>query len=222
MGGSGGERSVSCPRTRIENLCATLLREVSQVEGGVTFMVFGHWQVHDDVGRRKYLNTEERGRFLATADLAPPPTRALCYLLTYTGCRISEALALTADHLDGAESVVRFRTLKRRRPVIRAVPIPVEMMTMLSAVPASSDGRLWPIHRSTAWRRVTTVMEGASIAGPMACCRGCRHGFGIRAAAGRVPTNLIQRWMGHASPETTAIYLDAIGIEEREFASRMW
>ena len=37
-----------------------------------------------------------------------------------------------------------------------------------------------------------------------------------------VPQNLVQRWLGHASATTTAIYLDAVGIEEREFAERMW
>jgi integrase/recombinase XerD len=52
--------------------------------------------------------------------------------------------------------------------------------------------------------------------------KGLRHGFGIRAASRNIPPNLIQRWMGHASLKTTAIYLDAVGAEEREFASRMW
>ncbi|NWM20150.1 site-specific integrase, partial [Escherichia coli] len=58
--------------------------------------------------------------------------------------------------------------------------------------------------------------------GPMACCKGLPHWFGIRAASKSVPPNLIQRWMGHASPDTTSIYLDAVGVEEREFAKRMW
>lgn len=34
--------------------------------------------------------------------------------------------------------------------------------------------------------------------------------------------NLVQRWLGHASMKTTAIYLLAIGAEECEIASRMW
>jgi integrase len=34
--------------------------------------------------------------------------------------------------------------------------------------------------------------------------------------------NLVQRWLGHASMNTTAIYLQAIGDEEREIAARMW
>jgi integrase/recombinase XerD len=55
----------------------------------------------------------------------------------------------------------------------------------------------------------------------MACPKGLRRGFGMRAAGYSIPINLIQRWMGHASPVTTAIYLDAVGLEERNFASRM-
>jgi integrase len=37
-----------------------------------------------------------------------------------------------------------------------------------------------------------------------------------------VPINLVQRWLGHASMTTTAIYLQAMGFEEREIAARMW
>jgi integrase/recombinase XerD len=37
-----------------------------------------------------------------------------------------------------------------------------------------------------------------------------------------VSLNLVQRWLGHASMNTTAIYLQAIGNEEREIAARMW
>jgi hypothetical protein len=33
---------------------------------------------------------------------------------------------------------------------------------------------------------------------------------------------LVQRWLGRASINTTAIYLQAIGDEEREIAARMW
>lgn len=56
----------------------------------------------------------------------------------------------------------------------------------------------------------------------MPCCRGLRLGYGIHVATHYVPPNLIQKWMGHALPSTTAIYLDAVGVEEREFAKRIW
>ena len=65
-------------------------------------------------------------------------------------------------------------------------------------------------------------MQAASIEGAMAMPKGLRHAYGIRAAVQKVPPNLIQRWLGHAKPDTTALYLDAVGNEEREFAKRMW
>lgn len=188
-------------------------------------MAFGgwdRWQVYDETGRRKYLNADELARFLAAADRLAPQWQALCHVLAYTGCRISEALALTVHQLDAERATLTFKTLKRRRTVFRAVPVPQPMVDMLRMLPLSIDGRFWPVHRSTAWRLVKRTMRHAGIVGPMACPKGLRHGFGICAAGHSVPTNLIQRWMGHASPVTTAIYLEAVGIEERQFASRMW
>jgi site-specific recombinase XerD len=32
----------------------------------------------------------------------------------------------------------------------------------------------------------------------------------------------VQRWLGHASLETTAIYGDVMGPEEHAFSARMW
>jgi integrase len=135
---------------------------------------------------------------------------------------LSEALALTIHHVDADRLTLTIRTLKRRRTVFRTVPVPQALIGMLCALPLDTGGRFWPMHRATAWRTVKATMQRAGITGPMACPKGLRHGFGIRAAGHNVPTNLIQRWMGHASPTTTAIYLDAVGAEERQFASRMW
>ncbi|MFX4493748.1 tyrosine-type recombinase/integrase, partial [Acinetobacter baumannii] len=88
----------------------------------------------------------------------------------------------------------------------RSVPIPDELAAQLRALPAGDDDRLWVMHRATAWRIVKATMDMAGIAGPMACCKGLRHGFGMHTASCNVPPNLIQRWMGHSSSSTTAIY----------------
>jgi integrase/recombinase XerD len=188
----------------------------------VSFNGAGDWQIHDAAGRRKYLNEQEFRRFLDTADGHALERRALCYLLAYAGCRLSEALALTVHHLDTEHRTVTFRTLKRRRICYRTVPVPDVARDLLRKLPIADDGRLWPVHRATAWRWLKAVMRRAGITGPMATPKGLRHGFGMRAAGKNVPLPIIQKWMGHASPTTTAIYLDAVGIEERQFASRMW
>lgn len=181
-----------------------------------------HWQVYDPLGRRKYLNAEERRRFLSAADAAVRETRALGYVLAFTGCRISEALALTPEHLDARTGTLTFRTLKRRRPSFRTIPVPPIVIGLLVDLQRRPGHRYWPMHRTTAWRHVKRLASDARIDGPMACCRGLRHGFGIHAATSNVPPGLIQRFMGHASSSTTAIYIDAVGFEERQFAQRMW
>jgi site-specific recombinase XerD len=65
-------------------------------------------------------------------------------------------------------------------------------------------------------------MTAASVSGLQASPKGLRHGFGVNAFQSLVPPHLVQRWLGHASLRTTAIYADVIGTEERAFAARMW
>jgi integrase/recombinase XerD len=65
-------------------------------------------------------------------------------------------------------------------------------------------------------------MAAARISGAQAMPKGLRHSFGVNAFQSRVPAHLVQRWLGHASLRTTAIYGDVIGPEERAFAKSMW
>lgn len=91
--------------------------------------------IHDVAGGRKYLTEQERRRFLEAADQAPREVRAFCHTLAWTGCRISEALALTAERIDIAQGTITFDSLKkRRRGLFRTVPIPPELATMLDLV----------------------------------------------------------------------------------------
>ncbi|MEM0989031.1 MAG: site-specific integrase [Pseudomonadota bacterium] len=177
----------------------------------------------DAHGRRKYLNADERERFIAAAATFSPQIYALCLLLHCTGCRISEALAVRPVHLDPAEDVVILQTLKqRRRGVFRMMPLPGLVMDLLYSFAAIDSAPLIPMHRTTAWEKVTAVMAKAGISGPQACPRGTRHGFGVAAVAAGVPITLLQRWLGHARLETTAIYLAVTGPEERAYAAKLW
>lgn len=178
----------------------------------------------DRHGRRKYLTGDERARFLRACAATEPVTRALCRLLAYSGCRVSEALQLTRDRLDAASGHAVLRTLKRRRLVHRAVPLPGWLIAELMALPAVAE---WPEGlfswcRQTAWRRVCEVMRQAGIAGGQASPKGLRHGFGVATAENNIPGALVKRWMGHSKLETTAIYQEATGREERAFAERLW
>lgn len=203
---------------------ATLLPislHASREDGTMAQQAAGDWQVYDAAGRRKYLNEAEVLRFLSAADRLPDSKRLLCYVVAYTGCRISEALALTRPQIDPAEGVV-LATLKRRRTVHRRVPLPLFLLQQLRAMPVGDDGRLWHVHRATAWRFIAQAMAQAGISGSMATIRGLRHAFGVRCATRAVPPSLIQRWMGHASLRMTMVYIDAMGSEERAFARLVW
>lgn len=178
----------------------------------------------DRSGRRKYIAQAERIRLLTLCSTQDRETSAFAQLLIYSGCRISEALALTAGRLDSETCCVVFRTLKRRRLTFRAVPIPTYLMEELIhlAQGKGPDDPLWTWCRQTGWRRVKSLMTECGIAGAHATPKGLRHGFGIANAVQNVPMGLTQRWMGHARMETTAIYQYAVGEEERSFAKRLW
>jgi integrase/recombinase XerD len=190
-------------------------------------------QLHTIDGARKYLTASERALFLKTAEIGDRDVRTLCMTLAYAGCRLSEALALTADRVDLAAGVLVFESLKKRRSgVFRVVPVPPALLDTLDMVHGirewqgkrgkGRDVRLWPWSRMTAWRQVHAVMEGAGLSGPHASPKGLRHGFGVAAVSAGIPLNLVQKWLGHAQLSTTAIYADAVGAEEKDIARRMW
>ncbi len=72
-------------------------------------------RLYDTDGRRLYLNAEERAAFLAAAAIAVPKNRLFAETLHYTGCRLSEALALTPERIDLSEGRIILNSLKKRR-----------------------------------------------------------------------------------------------------------
>jgi len=190
-------------------------------------------QLYDLNGRRKYLTPAERQDFIDASEAALQQIRTFCGTLVHTGCRISEALALTADRVDIDDGVLIIESLKKRRKgVYRAIPVPPAFLDTLAAVhdlkTAQSNpdsGRsvyLFPWSRPTGWRYVCAVMRAADISGLHATPKGLRHGFGIKALVSKVPLNMVQKWLGHAKLTTTAISADATGPEEKQLAERMW
>lgn len=193
---------------------------------------FGAASLYARQGRRKYLNGPERRRFLLAAARAPAPVRLFCLVLFWGGSRISETLALTANAIDVDECAVVFETLKRRtKGISRQVPLPADLVRQLNRTfklrarqrdVMLADKRLWSLSRTTAWRHVKRIMLLAKIFGPAATPKGLRHAFGVAAFERSVPPHLVQRWLGHASLKTTAIYGDVVGPDERRFAARIW
>jgi integrase/recombinase XerD len=191
-------------------------------------------RLFDGQGRRFYFTDDERKAFLAAARIAPREVRCFCGVLHYTGCRISEALALTPKAIDLSSRFIVFESLKkRRRGIYRPVPAPPELLDVLDMVYGVREiqkkggtrlnAKLWPWSRMTAYRRVQEIIEAAGIGkGPHACPKGLRHGFGVAAVGKGITLNMVQKWLGHAQLTTTAIYANAVGEEEQNIAARMW
>lgn len=191
-------------------------------------------QLYDERGKRLFINAEERARFIASADLAEPLVRTFCHLLVFTGCRITEALSLTASNIQVSDRVISVTSLKKRnRLVVREIPIPPELLILLDDIhdlfhlthtgdAVAQMQPLWPWSRSTAWRRVKEVMNDADIYGAQATAKGLRHGYGRHAVVRGIQLHLLQKWMGHSDIKTTTIYANTTSQEEHQIAQKMW
>lgn len=181
----------------------------------------------DPNGNRKYVVARERIAFVSAAIAEGGAVGAFCLTLAFTGARISEVLALNPEQIDASNEAIVFETLKqRKRGVFRAVPVPmqlIDLVTMIAATPKHEEHpRIWPWRRTMAWKHVKRVMKAAGIADALCKPKALRHGFAVDCGQNGVPLNIVQRWMGHARLETTAIYAGAIGDEERNLARRAW
>ena len=58
--------------------------------------------------------------------------------------------------------------------------------------------------------------------GPHRVPKGLRHGYAINALNKGVQLNLVSKWMGHSTMETTATCANAVGEEQQAIAARMW
>ena len=182
-------------------------------------------RLYSRTNRRLYLNASERARFLQACGNQPANKRAFALTLFYTGCRLSEARELTSDAIQMAEHIISIRSLKKRsQHHIREIPVPTLLTDELRRLQSgmSENERIWNIDRITAYRWIKTIMHDASVAGPQASPKGLRHAYGINAMSCGIQLHMLQKWMGHASIKTTAIYANAVGEEEKAIAQRMW
>lgn len=180
--------------------------------------------LHDQSGQRKYLNAAERKRFRqAIGSFEHPIEQLFCLTLFFTGCRISEALALTRENVDSSEGTLIFRTLKQRKTLrYRSIPIPTILLRTIEHLGLERTDRLFPFGRTKGWAIIKRCMATADLTGTKATPKGLRHAYAIACISVNVPLPKLQKWMGHTKLKTTAIYLDYVGDEDRQFAQRLW
>ena len=188
------------------------------------------YSLFDERGRRKYLVPVERKTFLQAALTVGGETASFCAVMVFCGTRISEALALTPERIDDANCTINVITLKQRKPKVRAIPVPRKLLYFLDGVhhyreaqrdPERAGKRLWWFSRTTAWRRIKFVMRHAAHPEFVSQPKSLRHAFGAEASM-HVALPMVQKWLGHASIKTTAIYTTLVGREEQRVARKTW
>jgi len=179
----------------------------------------------DGKGRRKYLNSVERKLFFRNANNLDKEKKLFCLFLYWTGVRISEAINIDVCQIDFDEHKVVIKSLKKRgKTVFRQIPIPEHFSSELMKYISGNRLEEKPFlkDRRTYSRYVKSLMKQSGIDGPQASPKGLRHSFAVHCLMKSIPLTLIQKWMGHSSITTTAIYLNVVGEEERKFAERIW
>ena len=156
---------------------------------------------------------------MSLMQLAPHAQARLIILAQWrAGLRISEALALeVADlNLDDDNPTLRVREGKGGKD--RLVPVHPELGAALRNFLAFSKVRRGPIFdtsRSTGWRWLKTALERAVELnqippGRKVATHTLRHSAARHWLASGVPINVVSRWLGHASLQTTLIYLEVL------------
>ena len=184
--------------------------------------------LHDSYGQRKYLNHAERLRFFEATKSKRTDIKLFCQLLHFTGARIAEIHNLTSDSIDFSNKTVILESLKKRKKgIYREIPLPDLILEDLNMyinslqIETKDCTYLWSFSLRSASRHIKRIMNEVQITGVRSSSRGLRHGFAVYAVA-RVPLTLVKKWLGHAALETTEIYLNVVGAEEREIAKRIW
>ena len=133
-------------------------------------------------------------------------------ILWETGIRIGEALRLTKKDIE-AEGIWVNRLKKKGGKSQRdLVPLPPDLLAKLQAYAAMRSGRsVFPYTTAGAWKALKLACEASGVRKTMHPHL-FRHGFGCRVAKTDlgVPAlehlALLQRMMGHSSPESTSRY----------------
>ena len=162
----------------------------------------------------EYLEKEE---VEALIRLATHANARLLFLVQWrAGLRVSEALALEAIdlNLDGDNPTLRVREGKGGRS--RVVPMHPELAAgNFLTFGNVRRGPIFDTSRSTAWRWLKTALARAEElnqipAGRKVATHTLRHSAARHWLASGVPINVVSRWLGHASLQTTLIYLEIL------------
>ncbi len=146
--------------------------------------------------------------------------RALLLLLVDTGLRVSEALALRVEDVDHQRKRIQVRRGKGGRPrIVACWKHGLQAVAeLLARWPAPKRGLVFRSLRgsklSTSYvRKLLPRLARVARVNKRVHAHGLRHCYSIRAVERGVPLTSLSVQLGHASVQTTAIYLRRIGCD---------
>lgn len=172
------------------------------------------------------LGAPDRGTWAGRRD------RAWILLAVTTGLRVSELTALSRDDLHlgaGAHLLCHGKGRKDRCTPVTAEAVAL-LRTWTKEIPDASDAPLFPtrtgqqMSRDAVSARLNLHARSATSACPSLLTKPVtphvlRHTAAMRLLVAGVDVATIALWLGHASSETTQIYLHAdLGLKERAIA----
>jgi integrase/recombinase XerD len=133
----------------------------------------------------------------------------VCLSAIYTcGLRVHEGGQLSVDQIDSARMQLHIRAGKGNKD--RYVPLPLRTLTLLCAHWVTHRNPVWlfpsgGVDVSTIQRAFHHALQASGLRKP-ATVHTLRHSWATHLLEAGVSLRVIQVWLGHRSPTTTAIY----------------
>lgn len=142
---------------------------------------------------------------------ATPMDTAFLRFLYYTGCRVSEAVAVQwSDFLARPDGQWQVQIIGKGAK-LRLNLIPAPLWDCLIGLPKVSD-RVFNFSRQSGHIKIKKAALKAGI-NPKTSCHWLRHGHATHALLAGAPIVLIRDQLGHASIDTTDLYLSSLPNE---------
>lgn len=165
------------------------------------------------IRRKKPANTLNQRMFtveeiqILLAHAQTPRNRTLLRFLYVTGCRVSEAIALTwADCTPNPDGSVT-ATVYGKGGKTRAVRIRPAVWEAMRQLPRKTlHDRIFPTTRQSVWRMMQRAAKGTPLEGRIVSPHGLRHSHASHALEAGANLVAIQQQLGHSRLDTTQIY----------------
>lgn len=147
-----------------------------------------------------------------------PQYRVCLSVIAACGLRLLEGVRLQVSQIDSARMQLHIRGAKGNKD--RAIPLPPRTLSLLRAhwrlhrnptwlfpgtIPIGEQHAKLPMDESGLQKAFRHALQAAGVSKP-ATIHSLRHSWATHLLESGVNMRVLQLWMGHASPTTTAIY----------------